>query len=43
MEECNICLAKIEKRNKFKHDQSKKKKFFSNLIINKYIPKNNEF
>ena len=43
MEECNICLATIKKRNKTKHEQSKKHKYFlSNLIINKYIVKNNE-
>ena len=43
MEECNICLTKIKKRNKNKHQRSKKHKYFlSNLIINKYIVKNNE-
>ena len=40
MEECNICLSKIKKQNKNKHEKSKKHKyFFSNLIINKYIIK----
>ena len=43
MEECNICLAKIKKRNEFKHEQPKKHKYFSNLIIIKYIVNNNEF
>ena len=43
MEECDICLTKIKKRNKNKHQQSKKHKdFLTNLIINKYIVKNNE-
>ena len=28
MEECNICLSKMKKRNKNKHDQSKKNNFF---------------
>ena len=37
MEECNICLTKNKKRNKNKHEQSKKHKYFSSLIVNKYI------
>ena len=28
MEECNICLTKLKKRNKNKHEQSKKQKEF---------------
>ena len=43
MEECIICLSEIKKRNKNKHEQSKKHKCFSNLIINKYIAKVCEF
>ena len=42
MEECNICLTKIKKRNKNKHQQSKEHKQISNLIINKYLVKNDE-
>ena len=42
MEECNICLIKIKKQNKSRHEQSKKHKYFSNLIINKYIVRNPE-
>ena len=42
MEECNICLSKIKKRNKNKHEQSNKHNFFSNLIIKKYIVENDE-
>ena len=41
MEECNSCLTKIKKRSKNKHEQSKKHKYFSNLIINKYILEKN--
>ena len=38
MEECDICLTKIKKRNRIKHEQSKKHRYFlSNLIKNKYI------
>ena len=44
MEECNICLTRIKRRNRKKHEQSKKHKYyFSNLIINKYIVNNDEF
>ena len=43
MEECDICLTKIKKRNKKKHQQSKKHRYLlSNLIINKYIVRNDE-
>ena len=43
MEECDICLTKMKKQKKIKHEQSKKHKyFFSNLIINKYIVKTDE-
>ena len=42
MEECDICLTKIKKRYKNKHEQPKKHKYFSNLIINKYIVRNDE-
>ena len=43
MEECDICLTKIKKRNKNKHQQSKKHRYFlSNLIIKKYIVRNDE-
>ena len=43
MEEWNICLSKTKKRNKNEHEQSKKHKYFSNLITNKYIGKICEF
>ena len=43
MYECDICLAKNNKRNKNKHEQFKEHKYYySNLIINKYIVKNND-
>ena len=42
MEECNICLTKIKKRNKDKYEQSKKFKYFSNLILNNYFVRNPE-
>ena len=41
MEECDLCLTK-KKRNNKEHEQSKKHKYSSNLIINKYIVKTNE-
>ena len=43
MYECDICLAKIKKRNKNKHEKSMKHRyFFSNMIVNEYIAKNND-
>ena len=43
MEECNICLTKIKRQNKNKHQRSKRHKYFlSNVIINKYVVKSNE-
>ena len=44
MYECDICLAKLKKRNKNKHEKSMKHRYFlSNMIVNKYIVKNNDF
>ena len=43
MEECDICLTKNKKRNKNKHQQSKKDRYFlSNLTIIKYIVRNDQ-
>ena len=43
MEECDICQTKIKKRNKKRHEKSMKhRSFLSNMIVNKYIVKNNE-
>ena len=41
MYECDICLAKIKQRNKSKHENSMKHRYFlSNMIVRKYIVKN---
>ena len=38
MIECDICLTKIKKQYRKKHEKMKKHNFFcSNLIINRYI------
>ena len=42
MEECNICLSEIKNKNKKKHCSTKKQKYLSNLIINKYNVRNPE-
>ena len=43
MYECEICLAKIKKRNKNKHEKSMKHRYFlSNMIVNKYIVKKDD-
>ena len=43
MEERDICVTKNKKRNKNKHQKSKKHKYFlSNLIINEVIVRNDE-
>ena len=43
MYECEICLAKIKKRNKNKHEKSMKHRYFlSYIIVNKYIVKHND-
>ena len=43
MYECGICLAKLKKRNKSKHEKSITHRYFlSNVIVNKYIVKNND-
>ena len=43
MEECDICLTKIKKRNKNKHHQSNKHRYFLSIpIIIKYIVRNDE-
>ena len=44
MYECDICLAKLKKRNKNKHEKLMKHRYFlSNMIIIKYIVKKNDF
>ena len=42
MEECDVCLRKIKNKNKKKPCLTKKHKYFSNLIIKKYIMRNPE-
>ena len=43
MEECDICLTKNKKRNKNRYQESEKHKcFLSNMIINKFIVRNDE-
>ena len=43
MYECYICLAKIKKRNKNKHEKLMKHRYFlSNMMVNKYIVKIND-
>ena len=41
MYECDICLAKIKKLNKNKHEKLMKHRYFlSNMIVNKHFVKN---
>ena len=39
---CDLCNTIVQKRNKTKHNQTKKQKCFSNLILNRYVIKNVE-
>ena len=44
MYEYEICLAKIKKRNKNKHQKTMKHRYFlQNIIVNKYVVKNIDF
>ena len=40
MYRCELCNTIVQKRNKTKHDQSKRHKYYSNLILNRYVIKN---
>ena len=42
MEECDVCLTRIKKQSIKKHKQTKKQKYFSKLILNRYIVINPE-
>ena len=42
MYRCELCNTYLLERNKTKHNQSKKHKYHSNLIINRYVIKNVE-
>ena len=37
MMKCEICHSLIQRKNKTKHDNSKKHEYFPNLILNTYI------
>ena len=37
-----MCNTNLLERNKIKHNQSKKHKYYSNLILNRYVTKNVE-
>ena len=42
MYRCPLCNVILQNRNKTKHKQSKKHKYYSNLILNQYVRKNVE-
>ena len=42
MYRCELCNTKLLKRKKTKHNQTKKHKYYSNLILNRYVIKNVE-
>ena len=42
MHRCELCNKIMQERNKTKHNQSKKQKLYSNLILNRYVIKNVE-
>ena len=42
MYKCELCYVILQKRNKTKHDQSKKHKYYSNLLRNRYVMKDVE-
>ena len=39
MMKCQVCNTILKKKNKTKHDQTKKHKYFSNLVLYKNIVK----
>ena len=39
MIKCEICHSLIQRKNRTTHDNSKKHKYYSNLILNTYIVK----
>ena len=39
MYRCELCNTIVQKRNKTKHNQTKKHKFYSNLMSNRYVIK----
>ena len=42
MYRCDLCNTIMLERNKIKHNQTKKHKYYSNLILNRYVIKNVE-
>ena len=40
MYRCELCNLNLFFRNKTKHNQSKKQKYYANLILNRYVIKN---
>ena len=42
MYRCELCKTIVQRRNKTKLNQTKKHKFYSNLILNRYVIKNVE-
>ena len=40
MYRCELCKTSLLERNKIKHNQSKKRKYYSTLILNRYVIKN---
>ena len=39
---CELCNTILLKRNKTKHNQTKKHKYYTNVILNRYVLKNVE-
>ena len=42
MYRCELCITILQERYKTKHNPPKKHRFYSNLIINRYVVKNVE-
>ena len=42
MYRCDLFITIVQRKNKTKHNQSKKHKYYSNLILNRYVIKNVE-
>ena len=42
MYRCELCNTIVQKRNKTEHNQTKKRKYYSNLIFNRYVINNVE-
>ena len=42
MYRCELCNTILQERNKTEHNQTKKDKYYSNMILNRYVIKNVE-